>query len=436
MSKLIQHLTKYFSATIVAIIVTMSLTSKIQAQDLPTFGEPMWSVPAGSVPWLSNAGNQVRGVAFNPATGNLLVPSRADGIRIERINTSTGESIGTMNTTGIAGGLLPINRIAVTEDGQIFAINLILESGIDFIIWYWEDEDATPQPLYEGKPTPNDRYGDGIGVRGVGDDIELFVSGTFNSNIAVFSFDGTVLNSTPRVIEIPQNAANANIVPIAGTPYGWINGRDEFIRKINLETGARIASVNDQIISTSVGDMDYIAADGREYLVTGVPGIEENTFYLIDITDVSNPQILAESGNIGLGENLFRVGGVTIDRENKVAYVLATNIGLAAFDLTSSMQIAVSVEDIDQPRAFTLEQNFPNPFNPATRIHFTLPHSEHVRITVHNMLGQQVYTLIDEARPAGSHTVQFNGSNLSSGVYIYRMQAGNFTSSMRMTLLK
>ena len=436
MSKHIQYVKRCGITLLTGALLTLGISSTPQAQDLPTFGEPLWTVPAGSVSWLSASGNQVRGLAINPATGNLLVPSRADGIRIERVNPVNGESLGTLNTTGIAGGLLPLNRIAVTEDGQIFAINLILESGIDFIIWYWEDEDAAPRPLYEGKPTPNDRYGDGIGVRGAGDEIELFVSGTFNTNIAVFSFDGTNLNPTPRVISVPQNAANANIVAIPGTEYGWINGRDEFIRKINLTTGERIASVNDQIVTISVGDMDYISADGREYLLTGVAGTEENTFYLIDVTDLGNPQVLAESGNIGLGENLFRVGGVAIDRENKIGYVLATNVGLAAFDLSSAMQIAVSLEQDEQPQAFRLEQNFPNPFNPSTSISFTLPQSEHVQITVHNMLGQQVQTLVNGVQAAGTHTVQFNAENLSSGIYIYRMQAGSYASSMRMTLLK
>lgn len=437
MKKIIRSLQSASLGFLAAATLTLGLPSVSQSQTLPTFGEPLWHVPAGSVNWLSAAGNHVRGVAFNPQTGNLLVPSRADGIRIERINPATGQSLGTMNTAGIAGGLLPLNRIAVTEDGQIFAINLILESGIDFIIWYWEDEDAAPRALYEGKPTPNDRYGDGIGVRGSGDNVELFVSGTFNTNISVFSFDGTNLNPTPRVISVPQNGANANIVPIPGTDFAWINGRDEFIRKINLETGERIASVNDQVVSTSVGDMDYIAADGREYLVTGVPGVEENTFYLIDVTDLSNPQVLAESGNIALGENMFRVGGVAIDRANKIAYVLATNVGLSAFDLSDAMQIAVSIEQDEQrPTAFTLEQNFPNPFNPTTSIRFTLPQSEQVTITVHNMLGQQVETLVDGVRAAGTHQVLFNAAGLPSGVYIYRIQAGAYTASMRMTLLK
>lgn len=422
---------------IFAILLQIGTYAPLQAQTLPTFGEPLWTIPAGSTTWLSASGNHVRGVALNRATGNLLVPSRASGIRIERLNPATGESLGTLNTTGIAGGLLPLNRIAVTDDGQIFAINLILESGLDFIIWYWANEDAVPRALYEGKPTEGDRYGDGIGVRGTGDNIELFVSGTFNTNIAVFSFDGANLNQTPRIISIPLNGANANIVPIPDTPYGWINGRDTFIRKINLDTGERLGSVTDAITSISNGDMDYISANGREFLLTGVPGTEENTFSLIDVTDTNNPQVLAESGNIGLGENMFRVGGVAIDRENKIGFVLATNVGLAAYDLSSAMQIAVSLEqDITLPQAYALEQNFPNPFNPTTSINFSLPQNEHVQITVHNMLGQQVHTLVNEVRPAGTHTIRFDASNLTSGVYIYRMQAGSFTTSMRMTLLK
>jgi hypothetical protein len=75
------------------------------------------------------------------------------------------------------------------------------------------------------------------------------------------------------------------------------------------------------------------------------------------------------------------------------------------------------------PTAFELSQNFPNPFNPATTIRFGLPVASRVRLSIYNMLGQEVKTLVDETKPAGYHTAVFDGEGLASGVYVYKMQA-------------
>ena len=88
------------------------------------------------------------------------------------------------------------------------------------------------------------------------------------------------------------------------------------------------------------------------------------------------------------------------------------------------------------PDAFALEQNYPNPFNPTTNIKFALPKTADVTLTIYNMLGQKVNTLINEKMTSGFHIVPFDASNLSSGMYIYRIQAGSFTSTKKMLLIK
>ncbi len=88
------------------------------------------------------------------------------------------------------------------------------------------------------------------------------------------------------------------------------------------------------------------------------------------------------------------------------------------------------------PGRFALAQNYPNPFNPATKIEFTLPKTSPVQLRVYNMLGQEVATLVNETVSAGSHIVSFDGAHLASGIYIYRIVAGSFASTMKMVLLK
>jgi len=88
------------------------------------------------------------------------------------------------------------------------------------------------------------------------------------------------------------------------------------------------------------------------------------------------------------------------------------------------------------PGSYALEQNYPNPFNPSTSVDFSLPAASQVRLSVYNLLGQEVATIVNGQMAAGTHTVRFDASKLSSGVYLYRLTAGSFTKSMKMLLLK
>ena len=85
---------------------------------------------------------------------------------------------------------------------------------------------------------------------------------------------------------------------------------------------------------------------------------------------------------------------------------------------------------------YTLQQNYPNPFNPATKINFAIPQSGNVTLKVYNVLGEEVATLVNSNMQAGNHSVSFNGKNLSSGIYVYRIVSGSYTDVKKMLLLK
>ncbi|MGE5402297.1 MAG: cohesin domain-containing protein [Ignavibacteriales bacterium] len=85
---------------------------------------------------------------------------------------------------------------------------------------------------------------------------------------------------------------------------------------------------------------------------------------------------------------------------------------------------------------YSLHQNYPNPFNPSTKIVYALPQASKVRLSVFNLLGQEIAVLVNEFQNAGKHSVQFNASNLTSGMYLYRIEATNFISVKKMTLVK
>lgn len=88
------------------------------------------------------------------------------------------------------------------------------------------------------------------------------------------------------------------------------------------------------------------------------------------------------------------------------------------------------------PDSFELQQNYPNPFNPTTQIPFSLPKSSHVKLTVYDILGREVASLVNDNMKAGQHTIRFNGHNLSSGIYLYRLTTDEFTQTKQLILLK
>jgi hypothetical protein len=99
--------------------------------------------------------------------------------------------------------------------------------------------------------------------------------------------------------------------------------------------------------------------------------------------------------------------------------------------------LVVGIEDENiYPIDLVLSQNYPNPFNPSTLIKYTIPHTSQVSIKVFDILGNEVSTLVDEMMPVGNYAVEFDGSNLVSGIYIYRLQSQEVTYTKKMLLMK
>jgi hypothetical protein len=118
--------------------------------------------------------------------------------------------------------------------------------------------------------------------------------------------------------------------------------------------------------------------------------------------------------------------------------LLVEHNGLSRLDSIELIaDFATSVGDENHlPKDFSLSQNYPNPFNPSTVIKYSLESKQYVRLTVYDLLGKEIAVLVDGEFSSGEHSAIFNAKNLSSGVYLYRIQAGNFVATKRMMLVK
>ena len=105
-------------------------------------------------------------------------------------------------------------------------------------------------------------------------------------------------------------------------------------------------------------------------------------------------------------------------------------------DVWTFSTYVTSVDENEIPHEFSLSQNYPNPFNPQTLIRYGLPQKAHVRLEVYNILGERIALLLDMTQEAGYHEALFDGHNLASGLYFYRIRANDFVQVRKLLLLR
>ncbi len=200
----------------------------------------------------------------------------------------------------------------------------------------------------------------------------------------------------------------------------FLNGYETISRTINVYN-EYLGVFNDGPIVAELGDTVSLYVSARNYDLT-IPKIEvtnmpssatfnPETRHFFWIVDEVNPSPMTYKAIVG---EKF----VTTQVEFK------------------GTQLGVGSEVMEAPQGFELSQNYPNPFNPTTNIKFTLQQAGEVSLKVFNMLGQEVATLVNGRVSAGAQIVQFDASNLASGVYLYRLQAGNKVQTNKMLLIK
>jgi tartrate-resistant acid phosphatase type 5 len=235
-------------------------------------------------------------------------------------------------------------------------------------------------------------------------------------------------------------------------PFGSPVPESQF--RYNDDYGAMLCQVYADSINFNFISRTGLLIDNYNLIRPIIPVELKSFFLLVDernvrinwvtVTETNNSGFEIER-NSGYGYEVIKFieGNGTTTELNHYSYSdLNLNPGFYSYrlkqiDFNGNYNYSKEINtSIFNPQKFILEQNYPNPFNPTTTIKFTMPEAGNVRITLFNILGQEVKTLVNGFRESGVHTIDFNASDLNSGIYIYKIKSGSFVQTKKMTLLK
>ena len=310
-------------------------------------------------------------------------------------NDAGGETFGDFRFYNLAQDTYPEGGIIVQTDTLQQSVQdiLTLEAGTHTVRWEpgWGYYSTAGLELYSGGQMVADLSGDQVSDFGggvmpsAGEDAEGWVPSLLRSVSLGNSGSMTVLFDSLRIGDTPQ------LFP-AGMYY----------MRIFYENSGEASE-------------PFITVDGEEV----------NTFGNFVQTPNETSDVTSYHFEVGAATDSIEV--VISGSNARVDYIILNSQTGGTF---------TDLEKDQLPDGFSLSQNYPNPFNPTTKINYSIPQATNVQLTVFNILGQKVATLIDGRQFAGSHTVNFDARNLASGVYFYRLKAGKVVQQRKMTLIK
>ncbi len=323
----------------------------------------VWNLSNTNYPFLTND-NNVRGIAFNPATSNLLVASRTGSNAVHVLNGRSGVKVGNLNMgIGIisGGGGAVMNMINVADDGAIYLANLATDSAASGLkVYRWDGEDSTnlPYVVYSGDPSgagapaTNRRFGDNLDVRGAGTNTQILLGSRNGTNAVVLTtVDGT--NFTAIAIATDAGAA-AFGRSVCWGPTNTFFGKDTTtLRKfsVDLITG-RATTLNNFSISIFGASAIPVGYDVSRNLLAIVDIGANRNLRVFDLSDPSNPTQVGAAITFPLPTGSNGNGTGSVDFGGGAVYGLSTANGILAVDIAvSTAPVAPSISG--QPAAIS-----------------------------------------------------------------------------------
>ncbi|MBN2367163.1 MAG: T9SS type A sorting domain-containing protein, partial [Calditrichaeota bacterium] len=204
-----------------------------------------------------------------------------------------------------------------------------------------------------------------------------------------------------------------------------------------LNAGAALATANaGGIDSTMQSSGDVTLSTSATYIFKGTAA-QVTGFLMPDTVDgltIANPDTVTLSQQTVINGVLRLVDGVF---DNTIPFTLGPNGSIS--EEGGSLLIPVGIGDhltAEIPKVFALFQNYPNPFNPVTTIRYDVPKQSQVTVKIYDVMGREVAELVNDPHAAGSYSVIWNANYFASGIYYYRMKAGDFVSVRKLVLMK
>jgi hypothetical protein len=248
------------------------------------------------------------------------------------------------------------------------------------------------------------------------------------ANAVVLSTSDEVVCTVTLTIIDPSQSTGLAWWP--GTPKGFVS---------DLATGYPIENTfvgfDDSPLPVSLASFKVNATNGAATLVwTTASEINNYGFYVEKSADKQTwTSVTFISGH---GTSLVAQTYTYTDAEPSIYYRLKQVDLNGDTHYSDIVALNLTAVETETPAEFALMQNYPNPFNPSTTIKFDLAKSSDVKLAVYTIDGREVAVLVSERREAGSYEVRVDGSNLSSGVYFYKIHAGDFVQTRKLVLLK
>lgn len=246
----------------------------------------------------------------------------------------------------------------------------------------------------------------------INDSNRYIFAGTDNEGVFRSTNNGT--NWTRKVSNLTNLYVSALAINADGNIFAGTGGGGVFLSTTNGDTWSQTGLRNTWVHSLAIN------STGNLFAGTRYDGIFRSG-------DNGNNWTQTNSG--------FTANFASCIAINDGGYVFVGTLGSSVFrSVGSTTSVKESGENI--PTKFSLSQNYPNPFNPTTTIEYSIPRASLVKMQVYDILGREVATLINEVKSAGTYTATFNAANIPSGVYFYRLQAGSFTETKKLILLR